>query len=144
LKPLRPDGKSRRPRAVPGAGRRRSGGGSGARPVRSHARDHIAASRTRRWHAAAAINLVKMIVLDMDSSVSPTYGDQEGTAYHGHFGCTCYHPPFVFDQFGDLERCALRPGNLHSADGWREVLEPVVARLTVSLAAFWPKRPAKP
>ena len=68
------------------------------------------------------------IVLDMDSSVSPTYGDQEGTAYNGHFGCTCYHPLFVFNQDGDLERCALRPGNVHSADDWRDVLEPVVAR----------------
>jgi hypothetical protein len=28
--------------------------------------------------------------------------------------------------FGDLERCALRPGNGHSAHGWRDVLEPVV------------------
>src|SRR5919202_2186347 len=71
---------------------------------------------------------VKIIVLDMDSSVSPTYGEQEGTAYNGHFGCTCYHPLFVFNQFGDLERCALRPGNVHSAEGWRDVLEPVVAR----------------
>ena len=53
---------------------------------------------------------VKGIVLDMDSSVSPTYGEQEGAAYNGHFGCTCYHPLFVFNQFGDLERCALRPG----------------------------------
>src|SRR5919205_448900 len=70
----------------------------------------------------------KMIVLDMDSSVSPTYGEQEGSAYNGHFGCTCYHPLFVFNQFGDLERCALRPGNVHSADGWRAVLEPVIAR----------------
>ncbi|MBM3515714.1 MAG: IS1380 family transposase [Alphaproteobacteria bacterium] len=70
----------------------------------------------------------KAIVLDMDSSESPTYGEQEGTAYNGHFGCTCYHPLFVFNQFGDLERCALRPGNVHSADGWRNVLEPVVAR----------------
>ena len=34
----------------------------------------------------------------------------------------------MFNQFGDLERCALRPGNVHSADGWRDVLEPVVAR----------------
>ncbi len=67
-------------------------------------------------------------MLDMDSSVSPTYGDQEGSAYNGHFGCTCYHPLFVFNQFGDLERCALRPGNVHSAEGWRDVLEPVVAR----------------
>ena len=70
----------------------------------------------------------KTVVLDMDSSVSPTHGDQEGTAYNGHFGCTCYHPLFVFNQFGDLERCALRSGNVHSADDWRSVLEPVVAR----------------
>ena len=68
------------------------------------------------------------IVLDMDSSVSETYGDQEGPAYNGHFACTCYHPLFVFNQFGDLERCALRSGNVHSAHGWKEVLEPVVAR----------------
>ena len=68
------------------------------------------------------------LVLDIDSSVSPTYGAQEGTAYNGHFACTCYHPLFVFNQDGDLERCALRPGNVHSADRWREVLDPVVAR----------------
>jgi hypothetical protein len=68
------------------------------------------------------------IVLDMDSSVSETHGAQEGSAYNGHFGCTCYHPLFVFNQFGDLERCALRSGNVHSADGWRGVLEPVVTR----------------
>ena len=70
----------------------------------------------------------KTIVLDMDSSESPTYGDQEGGAYNGHFGCTCYHPLFVFNQLGDVERCALRPGNVHSADGWRAVLEPVIVR----------------
>jgi hypothetical protein len=70
----------------------------------------------------------KIIVLDMDSSESPTYGEQEGSGYNGHFGCTCYHPLFVFNQLGDLERCALRPGNVHSAEGWRAVLEPVIAR----------------
>jgi hypothetical protein len=70
----------------------------------------------------------RIIVLDMDSSESPTYGEQEGSAYNGHFGCTCYHPLFVFNQLGDVERCTLRPGNVHSADGWRGVLEPVVAR----------------
>ncbi len=70
----------------------------------------------------------KFVVLDMDSSVSPTHGEQEGSAYNGHFGCTCYHPLFVFNQFGDLERCTLRPGHVHSAHGWRDVLEPVVTR----------------
>ena len=34
----------------------------------------------------------------------------------------------MFNQFGDLERCALRPGNVHSAYGWQEDVEPVVAR----------------
>jgi hypothetical protein len=60
------------------------------------------------------------IVLDMDSSVSPTHGEQENSVWNGHYDCTCYHPLFVFNQFGDLERCALRPGNVHSADGWEE------------------------
>ena len=70
----------------------------------------------------------KTIILDMDSSESPTYGEQKGSAYNGHFACTCYHPLFVFNQFGDVERCVLRPGNVHSADGWRAQLEPVIAR----------------
>jgi hypothetical protein len=39
----------------------------------------------------------KMIALDIDSSVSLTYGEQEGTAYNGHFGCSCYHPLFEFN-----------------------------------------------
>src|SRR3954467_9471686 len=68
------------------------------------------------------------VILDMDSSESPTFGQQEGSAWNGHFRCTCYHPLFVFDQFGDLERCTLRPGNVHSADEWRSALAPVIAR----------------
>ena len=53
----------------------------------------------------------------MDSSVSPTHGEQEISVWNGHYACTCYHLLFVFNQFGDLERSALRPGNVHSADG---------------------------
>ena len=68
------------------------------------------------------------ILLDMDSSVSPTHGEQENSVWNGHYDCLCYHPLFVFNQFGDLERCSLRPGNVHSADGWEGVLKPVVAR----------------
>ena len=51
---------------------------------------------------------------------------QEGAAYNGHFECVCYHPLFLFNQFGDCEGATLRPGNVHSADGWQELLEPVV------------------
>ena len=59
---------------------------------------------------------------------SAPHGDQKGTAWNGHFGCKCHHPLFVFNQSGDLERCALRKGNVHSADGWKEVLASVIAR----------------
>ena len=68
------------------------------------------------------------IVLDMDSSVSPTHDEQENSVWNGHYACTCYHPLFVFNQFGGLERCTLRPGNVHSADGWGDVLKSVIVR----------------
>lgn len=71
---------------------------------------------------------MRNLTLDMDSSVSETYGGQEGTAYNGHFGSTCYHPLFCFNQFGDVEGTLLREGNVHSAEDWRAVLAPVVAR----------------
>ena len=71
---------------------------------------------------------IKKLILDMDSSVSETYGDQEGSAYNGYFACDCYHPLFVFNQDGDVEYAKLRPGNVSSADDWRSVLEPVIER----------------
>jgi transposase len=70
----------------------------------------------------------KVVTLDMDSSESPVHGEQEGAAWNGHFQSRRLHPLFVFNQFGDLERCALRPGNVHSADGWEAVLRPVLER----------------
>lgn len=70
----------------------------------------------------------KRLILDMDSSVSETYGQQEGSAYNGHFGCTCYHPLFLFNQVGDLERAILRRGNHASAKFGRRVLVPVIER----------------
>ena len=77
------------------------------------------------------------ILLDMDSSVSPTHGEQEHSVWNGHYDCTCYHPLFVFNQYGDLERCALRPGNVHSADGWQAVLKPVVARYQANVSRIY-------
>ncbi len=66
------------------------------------------------------------VILDLDSSESPTYGTQEGAVYNGHFAKTCYHPLFCFNQNGDLEGAMLREGNVASAADWGAVLEPVV------------------
>jgi len=71
---------------------------------------------------------LRELILDMDSSVSETYGQQEGTAYNGHFKCLCYHPQFLFNQFGDLEFAMLRRGNKAIAKYWRRVLLPVIQR----------------
>jgi hypothetical protein len=79
----------------------------------------------------------KGVVLGLDSSVSPTHGEPEMSVWNGHYECTCYHPQFVFNQFGDLERCALRPGNVHSADGWESVLKPVVMRYRGKLSRIY-------
>jgi hypothetical protein len=71
---------------------------------------------------------LKQLILDLDSSVSETYGQQQGTAYNGHFECMCYHPLFLFNQLGDLEYVMLRRGNHASAKFWRRVLLPVIDR----------------
>jgi hypothetical protein len=36
--------------------------------------------------------------------VSPTHGEQEMSVWNGHYACTCYHPLFVFNQFGAAGR----------------------------------------
>lgn len=83
----------------------------------------------RKWiHRVNKRRPGNKLILDLDSSVSPTHGHKEGTAYNGHFGCTCYHSLFCFNQHGDLERVLLRKGNVHTAEDWRSVLEPVFVR----------------
>ena len=77
---------------------------------------------------AVSLSLAKKVILDIDSSESPVHGNQEGSAYNGHFESTCYHPLFCFNNYGDCEGAVLRPGNVHSADGWEEFLEPIVKR----------------
>jgi len=41
------------------------------------------------------------VVLDIDSTEVPVYGQQEQSAYNGHFETTCYHPLLLFSREGD-------------------------------------------
>ncbi|MFZ0580612.1 MAG: transposase [Candidatus Acidiferrales bacterium] len=68
------------------------------------------------------------VVLDMDSSESPVHGEQEGSAYNGHFESVCYHPLFLFNRHGDCLAAKLRPGNVHSAKDSDELLLPEIER----------------
>jgi hypothetical protein len=68
------------------------------------------------------------VVLDMDSTEIPVYGQQEQSAYNGHFESTCYHPLLLFNGEGDCLAAKLRPGNVHSAEDWEAVLLPEIER----------------
>jgi len=75
---------------------------------------------------AEALDSGYRTVLDMDSTEIPVYGEQEQSAYNGHFESTCYHPLLLFNRDGDCLAAKLRPGNVHSAEGWEELLLPEI------------------
>jgi hypothetical protein len=77
---------------------------------------------------AEALDSRQRVVLDMDSTEIPVYGQQENSAYNGHFESTCYHPLLLFNREGDSLSAKLRPGNVHSADDWEELLLPEIER----------------
>jgi len=64
----------------------------------------------------------------LDSTEIPVYGQQEQSAYNGHFASTCYHPLLLFNREGDCLAVKLRPGNVHSAEQWDAVLLPEIER----------------
>lgn len=70
----------------------------------------------------------RRVVLDIDSTEIPVYGEQEQSAYNGYFETTCYHPLLLFNREGDCLAARLRPGNVHSAEGWDQVLLPEIER----------------
>ena len=71
---------------------------------------------------AEAFDSSQRVVLDMDSTEIRVYGRQEHSTYIGHFEPTCYHPLLLFDGEGDCLAAKLRPGNVHSAEDWAELL----------------------
>ena len=75
-----------------------------------------------------ALDATQRVVLDMDSTEIPVYGQQEQSAYNGHFESTCYHPLLLFSREGDCVAAKLRPGNVHSAEGWEDMLLPEIER----------------
>ena len=68
-------------------------------------------------------------VLDFDSTEIPVYGKQEHSAYNTHYASTCYHPLLLFNKEGDCVAAKLRPGNVHSADEWKQLQMPEVEQL---------------
>jgi Transposase DDE domain group 1 len=77
---------------------------------------------------AETIASPRRIVLDRDSTEVRVHGQQEQSAYNGHFESICYHPLLLFNREGDCLAAKLCPGNVHSAEGWQELLLPEIKR----------------
>jgi hypothetical protein len=77
---------------------------------------------------AEGIDSPQRVVLDMDSTEIPVYGQQEQSTYNKYYESTCYHPLLLFNGEGDCLAAKLRPGNVHSAEDWAELLLPEIER----------------
>lgn len=76
---------------------------------------------------AARIGQAGEIVLDVDSTEDPTYGQQEFSFYNGHYERSVYHPLLVFERAtGYLLAAHLRRGEVGSSRGVVAVLRRVV------------------
>jgi hypothetical protein len=73
------------------------------------------------------------IVLDVDATDDPLYGNQEGRFFHGYYMNYCYLPLYIF--CGEFVLCArLRPSNLDASAGTVEELERIVRQIR----SVWP------
>jgi hypothetical protein len=80
-------------------------------------RELIGKAEATHWQSRA--------LLDMGSTEIPVvYGEEAQSADDGHFESTCYHPQLLFNREGDCLAANLRPGNMHCAEGWEELLLP--------------------
>lgn len=76
------------------------------------------------------------LVLDLDGTDDPTYGDQEGSAYHGYFRQHQYFPLLVFDGETDqLITAVLRRGTVHASHG----VVAILTRIVRAIRARWPE-----
>ena len=74
------------------------------------------------------------IVLDLDATDDPLYGEQEGRHFHGYYDCYCYLPLYIFCG-RHLLAAKLRTSNVDAADG--SVAE--VARVVAQVRERWPE-----
>ena len=74
------------------------------------------------------------IVLDLDATDDPVYGDQEGKFFHGYYRSYCYLPLYIFCE-GHLLCARLRPSNIDASCGVLEEIKRIIGRIRHD----WPK-----
>ena len=74
-----------------------------------------------------SIKKPEMILLDVDSTLLDTYGNQEGEGFNYHYQSHGYHPLVCYDGMtGDLLKIQLRDGTDYSSTGLEEFIQPLL------------------
>jgi len=69
----------------------------------------------------------EMVLLDIDSTLLNTYGNQEGNDFNYHYSNCGYHPLLCYDGLtGDLLKVQLRNGNVYTSNGVVDFIEPLL------------------
>jgi hypothetical protein len=75
----------------------------------------------------------RRIVIDLDATNDPLYGEQEGRHFHGYYNCYCYLPMYIFCG-RHLPAAKLRSSRVDAADGPKEE----IARIVAQIRERWP------
>lgn len=74
-----------------------------------------------------SIKRPEQILIDIDSTLFATYGNQEGNDYNQHYSNYGYHPLLAYDGLtGDLLKAELRPGNVYTSRNAKDFLYPLL------------------
>jgi Transposase DDE domain. len=74
-----------------------------------------------------SIHTPEHVVFDLDTTLFPVYGKQEGGAFNFHYQADGYHPLVCFDGMtGDLLKAELRPGAMYCCNGAAAFMKPLM------------------
>src|ERR1700716_2278936 len=76
----------------------------------------------------------EQIILDLDATDDPLYGQQEGKCFHGYYDCYCHLPLYIFCG-RHLLAAKLRRSNIDGSAGAVEE----VARIVAQIRRRWPR-----
>lgn len=67
------------------------------------------------------------VLLDLDSTLLPAYGKQEGVNHNYYYSAKGYHPLLCYDGLkGDLLKVSLRNGNVYTSSEVVDFLQPLL------------------
>ncbi|NCU19107.1 IS1380 family transposase, partial [Pallidibacillus pasinlerensis] len=89
--------------------------------------DHLNRANQELLDKVHAFRKAQSLFIDLDSTHSDTYGNQESASYNSHYGTVGFHPLVAFDgATGDFLKAQLRPGNVYTSNGIIEFIRPLI------------------